>query len=395
MPKLLQINATANWGSTGRIAEQIGSAAKARGWESYIAYGRTGNDSVSSLIRFGNSLDIYAHVLKARLFDAAGLGSCRATQKLIRQIKKIKPDVVQLHNIHGYYLNYKLLFEYLNKTDIKVVWIFHDCWAFTGHCAHFVKAKCAKWQEQCSDCPLLSEYPRSCMLDRSMYNYNLKKTLLGHSRNLTVVSVSEWMNGLVSSSFLNDKDRVVIHNGVDLNTFRPKLCADDVPFKLLAVSNVWNKDKGLNDLYELRKLLPSEFEIGVVGLSEQQLSHLPSGINGVIRTQSLDELVELYSSADVLVNPTYADTFPTVNLEALACGTPVITYRTGGSPEAVDDKTGIVVEQGDVRGLAEAVMKLKAHPLSREACRDRAEKYFDKDKCFEKYIDLYEELIRK
>lgn len=393
MPKLLQINATANWGSTGRIAEQIGLAAMASGWESYIAYGRNHNSSESNLIRIGSSIGVGLHVIKARLFDAAGLGSSRATKRLIGQIEQIRPDVVQLHNIHGYYLNYKLLFEYLNGTDIKVVWTFHDCWAFTGHCAHFVKAGCEKWKQDCHNCPLRNEYPKSWISDRSESNYMLRKELFGQSHNLSIVSVSEWIDGLVSDSFLRNKRRIIIHNGVDINSFSPDYDNSRTSFKLLAVSNVWNEDKGLNDMFELRRLLPAEIEFFIVGLSANQLKRIPEGINGIQRTQNLSELIELYSSADVLVNPTYADTFPTVNLEALACGTPVITYKTGGSPEAIDEETGIVVAQGDVRGLAEAVLRLKEQPLSREACRARAERLFDKDKCFEKYISLYESLL--
>lgn len=393
MPKLLQINATANWGSTGRIAEQIGLAAMASGWESYIAYGRNHNSSESNLIRIGSSIGVGLHIIKARLFDAAGLGSSRATKRLIGQIEQIRPDVVHLHNIHGYYLNYKLLFEYLNGTDIKVVWTFHDCWAFTGHCAHFVKEGCEKWRQDCHNCPLRNEYPKSWISDRSEENYMLRKELFGQSHNLSIVSVSEWIDGLVSDSFLRNKRRIIIHNGVDINSFSPDYDNSRTSFKLLAVSNVWNEDKGLNDLFELRRLLPAEIEFFIVGLSANQLKRIPEGINGIQRTQNLAELIELYSSADVLVNPTYADTFPTVNLEALACGTPVITYKTGGSPEAIDEETGIVVEQGDVRGLVEAVLRLKEQPLSREACRARAERLFDKDKCFEKYISLYERLL--
>ena len=393
MPKLLQINATANWGSTGRIAEQIGLAAMASGWESYIAYGRNHNSSESNLIRIGSSIGVGLHVIKARLFDAAGLGSSRATKRLIRQIERIRPDVVQLHNIHGYYLNYKLLFEYLNGTDIKVVWTFHDCWAFTGHCAHFVKEGCEKWRQDCHNCPLRNEYPKSWISDRSESNYMLRKELFGQSHNLSIVSVSEWIDGLVSDSFLRNKRRIIIHNGVDINSFSPDYDDSRTSFKLLAVSNVWNEDKGLNDMFELRRLLPAEIEFFIVGLSANQLKRIPEGINGIQRTQNLAELIELYSSADVLVNPTYADTFPTVNLEALACGTPVITYKTGGSPEAIDEETGIVVAQGDIQGLAEAVLRLKEQPLSREACRARAERLFDKDKCFEKYISLYESLL--
>lgn len=218
---------------------------------------------------------------------------------------------------------------------------------------------------------------------------------------MTIVPCSDWMENFVKKSFLKNKKIYVIKNGVNLNTFRP-LCDNikrtdkDRIFRILAVSNIWNKEKGFSDIIKLRKiLLKDDFDITVVGLNKNQLDNLPNGIVGIRRTSNVQELVELYSNADVLINPTYADTFPTVNLEALACGTPVITYRTGGSPETVDEKTGIVVNQGDVDGMAEAIKKIKNHPLSAEDCRERAVQYFDKDKCFERYISLYKQLIAK
>lgn len=394
MPKLLQINATANWGSTGRIAEQIGCVAIEAGWESYIAYGRNSTKSESKLIQIGSIWNTYIHVFFARLFDNAGLGSRQATRRLIDKIEDINPDIVHLHNIHGYYVNYKLLLEYLGRKGVQAVWTFHDCWAFTGHCAHFVNADCNKWMIQCHDCPLQYSYPKSLFADNSKRNYLLKRSLCS-GLMLTVVAVSAWMNGLVKQSFLRDEQVEVIHNGVDLEVFKPSISVEHHGFNVIAVSNIWNEGKGFNDMLILRSLLDESIGITVIGLTPAQIKKLPRGIKGMQRTSSVQELVEAYSAADVLVNPTYADTFPTVNLEALACGTPVITYNTGGSPEAVDEQTGIVVEQGDVKALAEAVLKMKENPLSSHACRTRAEEHFDKDKCFKKYIELYETLLNK
>lgn len=396
MQTLLQINVTANWGSTGKIAEQIGSSVMANGWESYIAYGRMMNPSKSQLIRIDTKLEIYAHYTEQLLFDDEGLGSRLATKRLIYKIEQINPDIIHLHNLHDHYLNYKILFEYLNKTKTKVVWTFHDCWAFTGHCFHFVQKNCDRWKTQCHDCPLKNEYSK-IILDRSYKNYNLKRLLFRGCKNLTIVPASYWMADFVKQSFLKDKRIEVIHNGVDLKVYKPlgrKSSASGGKFRIIAVSNIWNADKGEQDVYKLREMLPvDEYEITVVGLSSSQVNNLPSGLVGIRRTQNVNELVRLYSESDVLVNPTYADTFPTVNLEALACGTPVITYRTGGSPEAIDERTGVVVEQGNLEALAVAIRKMKDRPLSSDDCRKRAERYFDKDKCFEKYINLYDSLI--
>ena len=393
MPKLLQINVTANWGSTGKIAESIGISALQQGREIYMAYGRYSNPSESQLISIGTPLDTYWHYGVQRIMDNEGLCSTKATQKLVKEIQEIKPNVVQLHNIHDHYLNYRVLFEYLNQTDIKIVWTFHDCWAFTGHCFHFVTKNCDRWKNGCHHCPLRNEYPKT-ILDRSKRNYQLKKTLFSENRNLTIVSCSNWIEDFVKQSFFKEKNILTIHNGIDLNVFTPiPFLQTHEKFKIIAVSSVWNKEKGLLDIYKLRKLLPSDFEITIVGLSSKQLEKLPAGIHGIQRTQNVQELVQLYNEANVLINPTYADTFPTVNLEALACGTPVVTYKTGGSPEAIDDHTGIVVPQGDVDALFEAVMKVRSGIFKREDCRKRAERLFDKNSCYSKYIDLYNSLL--
>ena len=394
MPKLLQINITANLGSTGKIAESIGLAAIKRGWESYIAYGRIANPSASQLIKVGGRWNTYLHYAGNRLLDLEGRCSARATKRFIKEIDRIKPDVVQLHNIHDHFLNYRLLFEYLNQPDIKVVWTFHDCWAMTGHCMHFVTKNCDRWKTGCHDCLMKGEYPKS-LVDRSRKNWELKKSLFAGCKNLSVVACSDWIADFARESFLQDKRILTIHNGVDLSIFKPQSKTESKRFKIIAVSSPWYPAKGELDIYKLRSILSDEdYEIIMVGLSANQMKKLPTGIRGIQRTQNVNELAKLYSDSDVLINPTYADTFPTVNLEALACETPVITYRTGGSPEAVDEKTGFVVEQGDINALADAIRRMKEHPLSSADCRKRAEEHFDKDKCFEKYIELYEKLLR-
>lgn len=391
---LFQVNECLNF-STGNICQQIGEFALSNGWESYIAYSSREANVVckSGTIKIGSSLDPYFHYLESKLLDREGLSSRNATRRLVKQIQDIKPDVVQLHNLHDHWLNYKILFEYLNKTDIKVVWTFHDCWTFTGHCFHFVTKNCEKWKTECDKCPLQREYPNT-LLDRSKKNYELKKQLFAANHNLTIVACSEWMADLVRQSFLMDKRIEVIHNGIDLNVFKPSESkTNDGTFRVLAVSNVWNKEKGYYDILKLREQLPSDFEIILVGLTANQLKELPKGIKGIQRTQNVQEMVELYSAADVLINPTYADTFPTVNIEALACGTPVITYNTGGSPEILDEKTGIIVDQGNVKQLSMAILSLKYHPLNSNDCRLRAEKHFDKTVRFMDYIELYKDLL--
>ena len=391
--KLLQINVTSNWGSIGKIAEQIGQCAMRHGWESYVAYGRMQNPSKNKLIKIGTMADVYRHYATQRLLDNEGLCSSRATRRFLKTVDEIKPDIVHLHNIHDHYLNYRLLFSYLAERQIPVVWTFHDCWAFTGHCFHFVTKNCERWKTECHDCPLGHEYPNT-FLDRSRKNFQLKKKLFSSHPNLTIVACSDWIRDFAAQSFLNKNRIEVIKNGIDLDTFKPYGNKSSEKFRIIAVSSVWNKQKGLDDIKELRKLLDDGHEIIVVGVTKSQKQDLPNGIIGIERTNNVQELAGLYSSSNVLINPTYADTFPTVNLEALACGTPVITYRTGGSPEAIDSKTGIVVEQGDVNAMARAIAELKPHPLSAADCRARAEAHFNRNTCFEKYIQLYNDILK-
>lgn len=396
MPTLLQINSCANWGSTGKIAEQINQAATHKGWKTYLAYGREVNPSQSELIHVGNKVSQAIALVEARLFDNDGLSNRRATQQLVKTIKAIKPDIIHLHNLHGYYINYRILFEYLNTTNIPVVWTLHDCWTFTGHCAHFVEVDCGKWINGCERCPLKKSYPTSWGFDRSSRNFQLKKQSFASNKNLHLIAVSQWLAGFVKHSFFHNVDLRVINNGIDLNVFKPTKFEKKKKFRILGVSSVWTRSKGLFDVFRLRELLnEDEFEIMLVGLSDEQIKSLPQGVMGIARTNSVEELVDYYSSADVFVNPTYGDTFPTTNLEALACGTPVITYRTGGSPESVGVETGMIVKQGDVNAIVDAVKTVQSLGKTHfsNACRNRAEQLYNREERYNEYIELFEKLM--
>lgn len=402
MPKLLQINVDATNGSNGGIARDIGSLVIKENWESYIAYGRSAVPGESIQFRIGNNIDIYEHGIESRIFDNHGLSSRCVTAKFIKKIEKIEPDIIHLHNIHGYFLNYRILFDFLKSAKIPVVWTLHDCWSFTGHCAHFVSADCDKWKTGCDSCPLKKGYPSSLFLDRSRRNYKLKEKLFNSLDNLTIVPVSYWLEDFLKQSFLKNNKIHVIQNGIDLNNFKPLNCDKkslgllENKIVVLGVSNVWTNSKGLNEFIKLSE--HNELQIVMIGVDDNTMKILPKNIVAIKRTQNLQKLVEYYSIADVFVNPTYADTFPTVNLEALACGTPVVTYQTGGSPEAVDEYTGIVVPQGDSDSLYKAVLVITnqsfEHKLKQsQKCRLRAEKYFDKKERFQEYINIYNQII--
>lgn len=401
MPTLLQINTTANWGSTGKIAEQIGFHAMANGWRSIIAYGYYLNPSKSELIKIGSKWSVRWHRQVSKYGMGDGRASKCATKRLIKQIEAIKPDIIHLHNIHGLYLNYPILFDYLNSAGIPVVWTMHDCWPFTGRCAYFDAVQCTRWQSGCGECPALQLYPKT-KRDTSAENFELKRKLFTAKQQLVLVPVSNWLKELVGQSMLRECRCQVIHNGIDIESFKPTQAASlkgaSNKHLILGVAAQWGARKGLEDFYKLRDRLDVDtYDIALIGLSDEQIASLPAGITGIRRTQNVGELAAYYTRASVFVNPTYSDNYPTTNLEAMACGTPVITYRTGGSPEALTPDTGVVVEQGDIEALMEAITMVcdKGKEHYHDACRRRAEEHFDKHICFARYLDLYNELLTK
>ncbi|MCW1735272.1 glycosyltransferase family 4 protein [Anaerorudis cellulosivorans] len=404
MNKLLQINSVVNSGSTGRIAEEIGQTAIAAGWESYIAYGRHARTSQSELIKIGSDWDIRMHGLQTRLFDRHGLASTAATREFVEQIKKIKPDIIHLHNIHGYYINIEILFRYLKDANIPVVWTFHDCWPITGHCAYFTFVECEKWKTQCFSCPQKKDYPSSYFLDRSKQNYTKKRKLFTSVHDMTIVPVSNWLADIVKQSYLKDYPIRVINNGIDVNVFSPQ-SRNNVRIKygladkfiLLGVATEWGRRKGLHDFIELSKTLKDDEIIVLVGLKEDQIKILPENIIGITRTESTQELAEFYSSADVVMNISYEETFGLTTVEGFACGTPGIVYNTTASPELVDDSTGLIVDPGDIKGLVKAItqIKEKGKQSYSEACVKRAHRLYRKEDRYREYIELYKELLNK
>lgn len=399
MPKVLQINVDATNGSNGGIARSIGDLIVKEGWSSYIAYGRNAVPSdTSKIIKIGNILDVYIHGISSRIFDNHGLMSSNVTKNFIKFIENINPDIIHLHNIHGYFINYRILFDYLSIVGKPVVWTLHDCWAMTGHCAHFVTANCNKWQFGCNNCPLKKDYPKSIFIDNSKNNYLQKRNSFNKVKNLTIVPVSNWIASFLSQSYLSSHKVEVIHNGVDLDIFKPR--ENNIRLKhsinskgiVLGVCSKWTKAKGLNEFIRLSE--ETEMQVILIGVDESLKKKLPTNIISISRTENQEHLAEYYSSADVFVNPTYADTFPTVNLEALACGTPVVTYRTGGSPESVSEDCGCVVECGDFEALKSAIYSIMyKKQLYSSNCRKRAESLYDKNECYMKYYNLYKSIL--
>lgn len=400
--KVLQINSVINSGSTGRIAEEIGQKIISKGWKSYIAYGRNDRPSMSTKLKIGNNWDIDLHVLETRLFDHHGFSSRNATKELIKRIQEINPNIIHLHNLHGYYLNVEILFNYLAQADIPVVWTLHDCWPFTGHCTHFMSFNCEKWKTHCANCPAVKTYPASILKDRSSKNYEEKRRLFTSVKNMILVPVSKWLSSTVMESFLQGIPVKTIHNGIDTSVFAPSEnneIKDKLglakKFVILGVSNAWIPSKGLHDFIKLSNLLEEDEVIIMLGVDENVKKKLPSNIITIPRTENIEQLAELYSVADVTLNPTWEDNFPTINLESLACGTPLITYRTGGSPEAITPENGFVIEQGNISGIRKSIdtIKERGKKAYSAACRKRAVEHFKKEDRFNEYLELYKKLL--
>lgn len=385
------------YGSTGRIMFQIADTVRKRGGVAYTAASYTkprGERFPETHYRIGGAVGKTQHIILAKLTGRHGCYSHGATRRLIGKIKKIHPDVIHLHNIHGWYLNWAMLFDYLKSAGIPVVWTLHDCWSFTGHCPHFMAVGCDKWKTGCYACPLYTFYP-GCFLDDSDKQYTLKKRCFTGVPHLTLVTPSRWLADLVKQSYLKEYPVAVIPNGIDLTKFRPT--AGDFRQRyglenktiLLGVAFDWTYKKGISAFRQLAGELPEEYAIVLVGVSETVAKDLPKRIIPIACTQSQEELAQIYSAADIFVNPTLEDNFPTVNLEALACGTPVVTYQTGGSPECLTDACGMVVPYGDYEALKQAIFRMKAAKASMsQACVARAQAYGMSD-AFEKYIELY------
>lgn len=396
--KIVQINSVCGVGSTGRIAVDLSEVMNKNQIENLIIYG-VGESSYANSMKFGNTINIRSHQIQTRLFGKHGFYSTRNTYKIVNFLKAYKPDIVHLHNIHGHYLNVGVLFHYFKENKIKVIWTFHDCWPFTGHCAYFDIANCYKWKSGCHTCPQKKEYPITWFLDRSKDNWNSKKMNFTNIENLTIVTPSDWLKKLVRQSYFKDFPIKVINNGIDLNIFKPT--KSDLrekynlhgKFVILGIFSVLNDRKGGKYLIDLANKLQKEIHVVILGLSIPK-EDLPQNVSLLERTNNTNELAQIYSMVDVFVNPTLEDNFPTVNLESLACGTPIVTFSTGGSPESIDENTGIVVDK-DINELIRAVLSIKSRGKAfyTDNCVKKARDLYCKHKKYEEYIELYKETM--
>lgn len=394
--KVIEINMV-EYGSTGKIMLQIAEYARKSGnqVQTYSMKWRNQKKNIPDHTYFGSFVENACHLIIAKTIGFNGCFSYFGTMQLLRKIKAFHPDIIHLHNLHNFCINLPMLFQYIKKQRIRVVWTLHDCWAMTGQCPYFTMAKCQRWKTGCHDCPQLDVYPK-CKVDHTNIVWNLKKKWFTGVEDMTIVTPSEWLAGLVKQSYLKNYPVKVINNGIDLSVFRPtesdfrdKNALSD-KYIVLGVAFGWGKRKGLDTFIELSKRLDSRYQIVLVGTDDYVEKQLPDSIIAIHRTHNQQELAAIYSVSDVFVQTTREENYPTVNMEALACGTPVVTFRTGGSPEMLDETCGSVVECDDIDAMEREIIRIcNDKPYLLEASLQRAQR-FDMNEIFKEYVDLYE-----
>ncbi|MDC0298103.1 glycosyltransferase [Akkermansiaceae bacterium] len=403
MKTVVQINSVVNKGSTGKICQGIGSQAQANGWDTYIVFGRKSNSTDLKTYEINSTFEFIQHLGASFLFDAHGRASKNSTLKLCNWLDQIKPEVVHLHNIHGYYLNVPTIVSYLREKKIPVVWTLHDCWSFTGHCSYYSDINCEKWMTECHKCPKTKNYPKSLFCDNSTNNYLWKKQLFSSWEELEIVTVSKWLEHEVRKGFLKKEKIRTIYNGVDKSVFHPSHDVTSInekfdlgqKFVALAAATSWSKAKGLGDYRKLANLLGDNEVIVLIGLDSKTIKDLPKCIIGLGRTENQTELADWYTRANVVLNLSTQETFGMTTAEALACGTPVIAYNATASPELISEKVGYIREPHDIEGVYQAIQETKQGKRDdlESNCVSHASLNFDQDTQYQKYLSLYKSLL--
>lgn len=400
--KIVEIN-SGNFGSTGTIMNNIAKKAADRGYEvfEFYAKSRTSKRKNEDKRHFiGTILGRRLHIGISQYLPLNGCLSIVDTMVFVKKLKRIRPNLIHIHNIHNGYINIPILMRYIKKNNIKVVWTLHDCWGYTGHCAYYDMSRCLKWKKGCEKCPALNSYPKT-YFDDSKKNYRRKKKWFT-SIKVTLVTPSKWLENEVKQSFLKKQKCIVINNGIDLDTFKPYKsdfrekynCTDK--FIVLGVALGWGERKGLNFFKRLAEELDDNYKVVLVGTTEADVNKLPDNVLTIARTENAVELAKIYSAANVFVNPTMEENFPTVNIESLACGTPVITFNTGGSSEMLSTETGIVVERGNYTELIHAIKKVHNNrdQYVSKVCVEQAAIY-SKNNMSDNYVKLFDQILTK
>ena len=399
--KLLQINAVYGIGSTGHIVRDISIKAEESGIDSFVAYS-VAREKPEKGYLIGNTADKKVHALLSRVSGKQAFFSARATKRLVKYIDTIKPDIVHLHNLHSNYISLPVLLSELAERKIKVMLTQHDCWFFTGNCFHFSAIGCEKWEAGCRNCPGRNKIGTKSWISDCTYSvWQEKKRLFSMIDDLVVVSCSDWLTDITRRSFLGNRRLMTIHNGVNLEVFRPitsngirtRLQIDDKAFVVLGMANKWLLERNREVLSAVLSM--TDIILVLLGCTkEQQIKVNGSNVKTVGFVGDKHELACYYSAADVFVNLSWEDTFPTVNLESLACGTPIIAHYCTGVPEMVDAKVGMVIQPGCAEKMIAAINEVKSvgKDYYSKHCRAKAEKEYDYKQCVAKYISLYQDM---
>lgn len=398
--KVLQINAVYGYKSTGIIVKDIGETLQKVSDECYYAY-QSSREPVKNGYRVGGTLSWKWHALYARLLGKQAYASKIATRRFLKWIDKVNPDIVHLHNLHSNYINLNILCDYLAKRAIPTVITMHDCWYFTGKCTHYSAVKCDKWQTSCGSCPLNKSEQPSLFFDCTSKVLEDKTKHLLKLKNLTLVGCSEWIANEAKKSKLQSANIQVVYNGVDTAIFTPhdsqirNELGIENQFVILGMADKWCLEQNRDVVERLITSQDSNTKFVIVGCKEEQKEHFKS-FNNVLALGYItdrNKLSDIYSAADVFVNLTRADTLPTVNMESICCGTPVITFNCCGGPELVDKDCGFIVEEGNVEQLISCVEAIKQQPLTFDVQKQHEK--FNKNECYKKYLEVYKNIGEK
>ena len=386
--KVMFINSVVDYGSTGKIVRDLANGLISKGHEVLMVYGRHQAKETDNTFDMSDTTGFYNHVIMTRLFGDHGLHSKAATHKLIEKIKEFQPDTIHIHNIHGYYCHVPMLMDFLKETNIKVLWTLHDAWLISGSGAYFDFNGCSLWNDGCEVCTSTKDYPEVVGIAQQKRNLDWKKDKIGSLKNLHFITPSHWLKDLIAKSYLGKFSCSVVHNGINLDVFKPTENADLMEqYKgkkiLLGIASKWERRKGLEDFMKLSTMLSDEYQIVLIGLEKEQIGKLPSNVVGISRTQDATELAAYYTLAHAFLNPTYEDNYPTTNIEALSCNTPVIAYDTGGNKEV----PGItIVPQGDLKELI-----AKVEEINPDQGLSYRNDLFSAQNFVEEMMDFYEE----
>ncbi|TCT30367.1 glycosyltransferase involved in cell wall biosynthesis [Providencia alcalifaciens] len=397
--KVLLIDVNCKKGSTGKIVYELYSELKEQGHEAAICYGRGDKISEKNIYKTSSDIETIIHAGMSRLTGYTGYFSPFSTKRIINIIDSFNPDVIHLHELHGYYVNIYPLLEYIKKKKIKTIWTFHCEFMYTGKCGH--SFECEKWKTGCHHCPQLNNYPRSLYFDRTEFMYNQKKDSFSNYHNLTIVTPSSWLAERTKISFLHEKKIKIIHNGINnKDIFKPiynsslynKYNLYGKKIILSIAPNIMSYTKGGEKILDIARKYHDQNVIFLLIGNDDEIKNLPKNVIAIGKIKDQNLLAEFYSIADLFLICSKRENFPTTCLEALSCGTPIIGFNNGGTAETAPGNLGFFVEDNDIDALVEFIKNFttgKTILASPQECRNFAVTNYSTENMLKQYIELY------